>query len=312
MNLNKIILTIISIIISTAILEVGLRLYVKKDTGIYELEMMKYAKELKEIKTYKDQKYIKHKPNKNSVKIMNTVISTDKRGYRKSEINVSEELPKIILLGDSMTFGFGSRITFSDILQKKFKNKYEILNTAVGNTNTIMQITYFFSEMKNYSTKFIILNFYINDFENIDLNKKNFLNTNFYLYNFLSFRLSIISSEKKNYVKYYRDTFLNKDIEKKTFNKILELKKYSEKNDIIFLVNFIPDLRNIENYPFKNEENLLKRFLVKNNISFLEHFENFKGLKSKNLWVSDTDPHPNEFTHNILSINLGDYIDKKK
>ena len=121
MNLNKIILSIISIIISIAILEVGLRSYVKKDGGIYELEMMKYAKELKEIKTYKDQKYIKHKPNKNSIKIMNSVISTDKRGYRKNEINVSEELPKIILLGDSMTFGFGSRITFSDILQKKFK-----------------------------------------------------------------------------------------------------------------------------------------------------------------------------------------------
>ena len=148
-NLNKTILAFISIILVISFLEISLRLYVKANTGNYELEMMKYAKELKEIKVYNAQRYLKHKPNKENIKIMNIEISTDQRGFRKNKVKFSEDLPKIILLGDSMTFGFGSEITFSDILQEKFKKKYVFFNTAVGNTNTIMQVSYFFSEMTN-------------------------------------------------------------------------------------------------------------------------------------------------------------------
>ena len=179
-NLNKTILTFISIILVISFLEISLRLYVKANTGNYELEMMKYAKELKEIKVYNTQRYLKHKPNKENIKIMNIEISTDQRGFRKNKVKFSEDLPKIILLGDSMTFGFGSETTFSDILQEKFKKKYVFLNTAVGNTNTIMQVSYFFSEMTNLNPKFVILNFYINDLENINLDKKNLLSSNFY------------------------------------------------------------------------------------------------------------------------------------
>ena len=310
-NLNKTILTFISIILVILSLEVSLRIYVKANTGNYELEMMKYAKELKEIKVYNTQRYLKHKPNKENIKIMNIEISTDQRGFRKNKVKFSEDLPKIILLGDSMTFGFGSETTFSDILQEKFKKKYVFLNTAVGNTNTIMQVSYFFSEMTNLNPKFVILNFYINDLENINLDKKNLLSSNFYLYNFVNFRLNLINSKKKNYVNYYKNTFLNDKIKKQTFDKILDLKKYSKKNDIIFLVNFIPDLREINNYPFKNEENFLKKFLSENDIPFIENLENFKDLEPRDLWVSNTDPHPNEKAHYILSTNLGEYIEKE-
>ena len=44
-----------------------------------------------------------------------------------------------MLLGDSMTFGFGSNFTFADYLQENFDNNYKIANTGVGNTNTFMQ-----------------------------------------------------------------------------------------------------------------------------------------------------------------------------
>jgi hypothetical protein len=310
MNLNKIILTLTSIILSFGFLEIGLRLYTKVDTSNYELEMMRYANELKELKIYKNQQYLKHKPNK-KIKIMNVEINTDKWGFRESKIESDINLPKIILLGDSMTFGFGSKITFSDILQEKFIKKYKFLNTAVGNTNTIMQVSYFFSEMQKFDKKIIILNFYINDLENINLGKKNFLNSNFYIYNFINFRINLTNSKKKNYIEYYKNTFLDEEVKKKTFDKILELKKYSEKNNIIFIVNIIPDLREIMNYPFDKEENIIKNFLSKNNIFFIEHINNFRGYNPKDLWVSNTDPHPNEKAHRILSLNLGEYIEKK-
>ena len=119
------------------------------------------------------------------------------------------------------------------------------------------------------------------------------------------------NSKKKNYIEYYKNTFLNEEIKKTTFDKILELKKYSEKNNIIFIVNIIPDLREIMNYPFEKEENIIKNFLSKNNIFFIEHINNFRGYNPKDLWVSNTDPHPNEKAHQILSLNLGEYIEKQ-
>ena len=242
---------------------------------------------------------------------MGVTINTDEKGFRKNRINVDDNLPKIILLGDSMTFGFGSKITFSDHIQEEFYKDFKVNNTGVGNTNTIMQVSYFFSEMQKFDKKIIILNFYINDLENINLGKKNFLNSNFYIYNFINFRLNLTNSKKKNYIEYYKNTFLNEEVKKKTFDKFLELKKYSEKNNIIFIVNIIPDLREIMNYPFEKEENIIKNFLSKNNIFFIEHINNFRGYNPKDLWVSNTDPHPNEKAHQILSLNLGEYIEKQ-
>ena len=79
------------------------------------------------------------------------------------------------MLGDSMTFGWGANSTFSSLLNKKI-NSYDVLNAGIGNTNTIMQINNFFN---NFSDKFnydiIILNFFINDFENVVIKNPNLL-----------------------------------------------------------------------------------------------------------------------------------------
>ena len=105
---------------------------------------------------------------------MGVTINTDEKGFRKNRINVDDNLPKIILLGDSMTFGFGSKITFSDHIQEEFYKDFKVNNTGVGNTNTIMQINQFYSKYENLTTiegknsiKYVILNFYINDLEKI-------------------------------------------------------------------------------------------------------------------------------------------------
>ena len=48
----------------------------------------------------------------------------------------------------------------------------------------------------------------------------------------------------------------------------------------------------------------MKKFLSENDIPFIENLENFKDLEPRDLWVSNTDPHPNEKAHYILSTNL--------
>jgi len=85
-------------------------------------------------------------------------------------------------LGDSMTFGWGAENTFSDLLNQKIKT-YDVLNAGIGNTNTIMQINNFFKNFsEKYDYKIIILNFFINDFENVEIKKPNFLQKYSYFY----------------------------------------------------------------------------------------------------------------------------------
>ena len=52
-----------------------------------------------------------------------------------------------MMLGDSMTFGWGAQRTFSDVLFEKTSN-YNVINAGIGNTNTRMQVENFFKILK--------------------------------------------------------------------------------------------------------------------------------------------------------------------
>ena len=312
-------LVILSIIISVIVIELTIRIYVKYNPMIYSIEMFKYAKELKIISEHNKEKFLTHRPLKKDIRIMGTKINTDENGFRKNEITVDKNLSKILLLGDSMTFGFGAKITFADYLQRKFYKNFKIENMGVGNTNTIMEINQFFYKYENLvknaqagrvNIKYVILNFYINDLEIINLNANNNFFKSLYLYKLVNYKIKL--SKDFNYVDYYKKTFLNKDFKEDTFEKILLLNSYSKEKNFIFLVNFIPDLRNPQNYQFHEEENQIKLFLDNNNISYIENLEKFLDKKPSDYWVSTSDPHPNELSHYLLSLNLISYIEKSE
>jgi lysophospholipase L1-like esterase len=250
---------------------------------------------------------------------MGAKINTDENGFRENEITVNKNLPKIVLLGDSMTFGFGSKITFADYLQRKFYKDFKIENMGVGNTNTIMEINQFFYKYENLvkntgggdvNIKYVILNFYINDLEIINLKTNNNFYKDLYLYNLVNYKIKL--SKDFNYVDYYKKTFLNKNVKEDTFKKILLLNSYSKEKNFIFLFNFIPDLRNPQNYQFHEEENQIKLFLDNNDIPHIDNLEKFLDKKPLEYWVSTSDPHPNKLGHYLLSLNLISYIEKRE
>ena len=314
-NIKDFLTLIVSVLITLTSLEIIIRIYTIYDPLIYEIEMGKYAQKLKIIDKYDDEIFLIHKANQKNISIMGTIINTDERGFRKNRINVNENLPKIILLGDSMTFGFGSKITFADYIQEKFYKSYKINNAGVGNTNTVMQVNQFFSKYENLekknNIKYIILNFYINDLELIELN--NFkLSKYFFLFNLIEYKIKTLHNKDRDYVNYYKKTFLNQNFKKYTLKKILLLNTYSLDNEIKFVVNFIPDLRSPQNYKFHDEENEIKLFLSNNNIPYIENLEKFLIKEPSDYWVTAKDPHPNELSHFLLSLNLISYIQKNE
>tara|TARA_B100000787_G_scaffold169361_1_gene160352 strand:+ start:475 stop:1431 length:957 start_codon:yes stop_codon:yes gene_type:complete len=313
--IKKIFFYCISILISTLIIillvETSVRLFV--DNGFnYEIEMMKYAKNIKKVESVNGYKIFIHKPNIKTT-IMKAEIKTDKNGFRYN-LNNKENSNVLMLLGDSMTFGFGSSYTFADFLQKELHDQYNVLNTGVGNTNTEMQEKGFFKFHKVHNPKILVLNFFINDLEIIIPKKKNFIRNNFYSFSYLYYKYNIIKlrfSETLTFSSYYKKTFEDEKVLSNVFNSIINLKNYSEQNNVKFFVHFIPELHDLKNYPFIYEHNIIKNFLSKNNIKYIDGLDYLKNKKEKTLWVSVQDTHANEKTHKIIGEYLLKYLEKE-
>ena len=100
----RLILSTLSITLTFIFLEVTVRIFF--DDGMnYEIEMMKYANQFKTISSNK-KIGIEHRKNI-AEKLMGANIILDDNGFRTFK-NSKKNERKIIMLGDSMTFGWGA------------------------------------------------------------------------------------------------------------------------------------------------------------------------------------------------------------
>jgi lysophospholipase L1-like esterase len=240
---------------------------------------------------------------------MGTNVYLDKNGFRVKDrsINIKKENKKIIMLGDSMTFGWGANSTFSSLLNKKI-NSYDVLNAGIGNTNTIMQINNFFN---NFSDKFnydiIILNFFINDFENVVIKNPNLLQKYSYLYTFVNNKINTVLIRfklKDDWKSFYSENYLNLEIKNETLFMINKLNDYCLNNNIKFVIHNIPELRDLNNYKFENETKIIKNLAKSKKILYIDSLDKLKNYKPENLWVTPLDPHANDKAHRIIADNL--------
>ena len=302
----KYLLTLVSLILSLILLEIFTRFFI--DDGMnYEIEMMKYANELKIISS--DKKIgIEHRKNIKGT-YMGIEVFLDKDGFRNNSFNQENSKEKILMLGDSMTFGWGAENTFSDLLNQKIKT-YDVLNAGIGNTNTIMQINNFFKNFsEKYDYKIIILNFFINDFENVEIKKPNFLQKYSYFYTFLNNKLNTVLIKfklKDDWEKFYTNNYLNEKIKNETLKQINKLNNFCLERNIKFIIHNIPELRDLDNYKFREETVIIKNFADSKNIPFLNSHNDLQEHNEESLWVTILDPHANNKAHKIIS----DYLFK--
>ena len=150
--------------------------------------------------------------------------------------------------------------------------------------------------------------------EIIKLQKKNFINRYFYSFSYISYKYKILKLRfKKNlsFEKYYKNTFQNKENLNKLFLSIQKLKQYSDNNNIKFFVHFVPELHDLKNYPFINEHNIIKKFLVQKKIKFVDGIDYLKNLDESDLWVSVEDTHANEKAHKLIGEYLLKFIQEE-
>lgn len=141
------------------------------DDGMqYEIEMWRYAAEIKQISRNPRIGH-EHHPEA-SARLMRVDVAINSDGLRDRELS-PDRTPgefRIMMLGDSLTFGYGILVekTYSKRLEAKLRNAghaVEVINSGMGNYNTSMEVEYFIACGAKYHPDIVLLNYFINDAE---------------------------------------------------------------------------------------------------------------------------------------------------
>ena len=318
---QNILASIIAIIILGVVVEGGVRLII--DDGMeYDLEMWKYAIQLKRSAANPAQGH-EHIPNR-FAHLMGVDVKINSHGHRDREITLEKSIDttRILMLGDSLTFGWGVSYeeTVSKYLEKLLNESgngkaFEIINTGIGNTNTDMQVSYFQTSGIKFSPDLVILNYFINDAEPTPRRKTHFfsiLSECSYAYAFFAGRWDML---KRKFIggspwdSYYRDLYKEEnDGWMRAKAAIRRLADFCQSRGINLVVVNYPELHNLKNYPFKTVNQKLKLLTSDLNLPYLELFPIVEGKNESELWVNLNDSHPNGKAYILYAKAIKDFL----
>ncbi|MBU1122342.1 MAG: SGNH/GDSL hydrolase family protein [Candidatus Omnitrophica bacterium] len=313
---------IFSICFILLVFEGALRFY-NSDGKNYDIEMWKYGKYLKR-KSQNINIAIEHIPLK-KYWLQNVEIAINSAGFRDREylIPKPKNTYRIIVLGSSITLGWGvsEGETYASLVENRLNGKtgittVEIINTAVGNYNTIREIETFFDKCLVFEPDMVIISFFINDPEILQIKKSNCLLRNSQLavllwsrYHQIIRRIGLKDDYVEHYEKLYSDDYKGWGQCQQAMSK---LSVYCKKNNIEVLLTLLPEIHDLQDYPFGHIHRFIKEKAVEFNFSFLDFYDVLKDVEAGRIWAMPGDPHPNKEGHLMITESLYAYLMQNK
>jgi lysophospholipase L1-like esterase len=313
--LFPVLLGAVTIVVTALFLEVAVRLVV--DDGMqFDLEMWKYARD---VKVVSPNPTIGHEHGLNrKAELMGVDVETSAQGLRDREFSLEPKpgVPRILMIGDSLTFGWGVpyEATFSKRIERLFADagqEVEVINTGVGNWNTVQEVTYFLTKAKDFKPNIIVLNYFVNDAEPVPEHRAppSFLMRNCYACVFIAGRVDMLRrlffggpSWDEYYLGLYGDGAAPGWLAAKAA--IKELADYCKANNIKLIVANLPELHDVANYRFDKVTELVREAAAESGAVFVDLLPVVKNEDSAALWVTPPDPHPNAFANELLANGL--------
>ncbi|MEA2950810.1 MAG: hypothetical protein QOJ96_330 [Alphaproteobacteria bacterium] len=299
-----------SIAFAAASIEAAVRVVI--DDGMqYDLEMWKYARDLKQIASNPGIGH-EHRPN-SQAELMGVAVNINSKGLREREIPYKRTSDlRILMLGDSFTEGWG--VPFELTFSKRIERLYaahgiaaEVINAGVGNYNTVMEVNYFLSEGYKYQPDMAVLNYIPNDAEPVP----HYVAPNplmrmcracVYLFGSVDTLLREVSLRPR-WEPYYLGlygggTAPGWEEARKAIGKLAEYCKF---HNIKLVIAHIPELRQLRDYPLQSISELVRRAAAENGAEFVDVLPELQHEDETLLWVSPSDPHPNARAHELIA-----------
>lgn len=305
---------ILSIIIIAVLIEAYVRI-IADDGMQFDLEMWKYARDVKQLSANPLLAH-EHAPNRVAV-LMGVDFQTNSKGLRDREFSYDRQpgTLRILMLGDSLTVGWGVPVeqTFSKRIEKLFAAdgiNAEVINTGIGNYNTIQEVEYFMVEGIKYHPDIVVLNFFVNDAEPILKHKPlSILARVCYACVFIFGRVDALSrkfKKKKDWAEYYLSLFgdgnaigwLNAK------DSIGKLVTYCRSHGIALIIANLPELHDVRHYRLERISNLLQDVANQYSVEYVDILPYLQKEEPPALWVTPADPHPNAHANDVIAQGL--------
>lgn len=316
-TLKKILAILIALIIFLIFGEIIVRIYLHYHT-VYDMEMTRYGLYIKQDSDNPNIAF-KHKPN-SSMELMNVMVNTNSDGLRDKEYPVQKDDEyRIIVLGDSLTLGWGVKEedTFEHILEEKLNSRYptEIINFGIGNYNTVQEVNLFIEKGVKYKPDKVVLFYFINDAEVTPKKSKLWFLGYSEFVSFFWSRINIFTDKylpSNSFKDYYSALYTEGQPGwENAKDAILQLKELSQKEGFKLQVVLLPELHDTKNQIFGHIYDKISNFLAKNNIDYINLGKLFEDQDNEiGLWVSYDDAHPNNVADKKIADALTEYISK--
>lgn len=271
---------------------------------------------------------VKAKIGKSNVWINSKGLRDYEYQYRKDK-----DVFRLIAIGDSFAFGWGLDLQniYCKWLEKKLNENfnqlhYEVINFGVPNYNTYQELVYLKEEGLKYSPDLLIVGYYLNDAEIIDLTtyqqtkkdpmprqieyERDALLKKSYFYRFSKRRIGNIAIKLKkvtpNYIKNFNGP--GWEISKKS---LIEISSLAKQNNFKVILVIFPILVDLREYAFIEIHNLITATSKELGFYVIDMLDHFKYYKAGDLRVSIEDGHINNLGHKITADAIYDLLIKE-
>lgn len=315
--LQRIASLVIGTLVALLVGEVAVRVVVTQ-TLIYNIEMVRYAKELKTADPRGEVSHV-HRPNA-SAHLMGVDIALNGLGHRGPDLPPkAADRKRVFVLGSSVTMGWGVPLDqmFTSLVEQRFNKeqpsgpatRVEIANAGIGNYNTFAQSRLFHHQYAEVKPDLVVLHYFISDPEPRPPGKNSLLlrHSYFAAYCYDRFRTLGLAAEGKNDLfKHYSEIYDDQQPHwNDTLTKISEMRDVAAKDNVRFVVMIIPDFHNLRpGTPYGALYEKMEKGFSARGIQVINTFPEFQkryGGQEQALWIQRDDPHPNGTGHALMA-----------
>ncbi len=311
-------------LLTLALGEVAVRI-ISARTLIYNIEMVKYAKALKQRDPQGEVSHT-HVPSR-SARLMGVDVALNSLGQRGRELGEkSPGTARILVLGSSITMGWGvpAEQVFTSLVEARLNRAqpfgpniaFQIANAGIGNYNTYFQSKLLQRQYPVVKPDLVVIQYFISDVEPRTMGRNNWLLQHSLLADYLFDRfghMQFARSGKADLFTHYSNLYKEgSEAWGQTQQYLAAIRGTTDKDGVPLLLMIIPDIHDLSTgTPYRELYTKMEAAFQKLGIPTVNTFDAFQkqfGGDVSKLWIQSDDPHPNASGHALMADALYRYL----
>lgn len=309
--MRKAILATVGILISTVVglvVAEGLLRLKNSSMNNYDIEMWRYAKELKKRS---DNPLLGHEHLRSKSAVLQSVkIRLNEWGLRGGPVPLSNPgRRRLLFLGSSILLGWGvpEEQTVTARLRAMFASRgeeVEVLNGGVGNYNAVRYVERFLTHLAATQPTDIVILYFLRDAEELDPGRNNIL----LRHSQLAATLWILGARyfglagTDTLEEHYRSIYQPDAVGFKRMEQALDkLSKYAQSHGIRIYLAMTPDVHDLTHYKFEFIHAIMRDVAARHGYIYVDLLPAMRGLTPAQVWCMPGDPHPNGLGHQRMA-----------